>query len=73
MYSRRTMKAIQTGQITKSSRIEIIAAMHSRILQIQPYPSPYEYMVVCQRLVQCYPSLEDQIGNGIVSNLCVLL
>ncbi len=60
------MKATETGQLTKSARIEIVAAMHSRILQKQPYPSPYEYMVTCQRLIERYPTLQDKIGNGIV-------
>lgn len=70
MFSRQTMKAIETGRLTKSSRVEIISAMHDRILQIKPYPTPYEYMTVCQRLVDRFPTLQDKIGNGIVSN-CV--
>ena len=61
------MAAIKNGDILKSARVEIVAAMYTRMLQHNSYPSPYEYKVACQRLVHKYRTLEDKIGNGIVS------
>ena len=60
------MKAIETGRLTKSARVEVISALYSRMLQIKPDPSPYEYTVACQRLIEHFPTLRDKLGNGIV-------
>ena len=64
-FSSKTMAAIHRGQITKAVRIEIIAAMHTRMLQHTLYPTANEYRTACQRLVDKYPV--DKLGNKIVS------
>lgn len=66
-FSSKTMAAIHRGQITKAVRIEIIAAMHTRMLQHTLYPTANEYRTACQRLVDKYPVLADKLGNKIVS------
>ena len=66
-FSFKTMEAITTGIITKNARIEIINAMHTRMLQYVDYPTPEQYKIVCWKLVQKYTTLQDKIGTGIVS------
>ena len=66
-FSSKTMAAIRRGHITKAARIEIIAAMHTRMLQHTLYPTANEYRTACQRLVDKYPVLADKLGNKIVS------
>ena len=61
------MKSIKSGEVTKAARCEIVAALHTRILQHTLYPTPSEYKTVCQKLVSIYPKLADCAGNGYVS------
>ena len=50
--------------LTKTARIEIIAALATQYTQ---YPTPYEYQTVCKKLIQMYPNIRDPVGNGYVS------
>ena len=61
------MAALKREQLTKAARIEIVAALHTRMLQYADYPTPAEYRTVCTRLVKKYPVLGDKIGTKIVS------
>ena len=67
-YSFKTMKAIRSGVVTKTARVEIIAALHTRMLQLADYPTPQDYKLVCQKLVSVYPTLGDCNGSGYVSD-----
>ena len=61
------MEAIKSGVLTKSARVEIVHAMHDRMMQHTYYPTPEEYRIACWRLIEKYKSLQDKIGTGIVS------
>ena len=54
--------------MTKTARVEIIAALHTRMLQLADYPTPQDYKLVCQKLVSVYPTLGDCNGSGYVSD-----
>lgn len=60
VFSRQTMQAIKTGKLVKNARVEIVAALYSRMIQQIPAPTPYEYRVACQRLI---PNFTRQNGN----------
>ena len=62
------MKAIRSGVVTKMARVEIIAALHTRMLQLADYPTPQDYKLVCQKLVSVYPTLGDCNASGYVSD-----
>ena len=53
--------------LTKTARVEIIAALATRMVQYTRYPTPYEYQTVCKKLIQTYPNIQDPVGNGYVS------
>ena len=50
-FSVATTAAVRKGQLTKNGRTDLVAAMHTRMLQFQMYPTPYEYRTACMRLV----------------------
>lgn len=54
--------------MTKTARVEIVAALHTRMLQHTDYPTPQDYKLVCQKLVSVYPVLADCNGSGYVSD-----
>lgn len=66
-FSFKTMKAIETGEMTKTARVEVVAALHTRMLQHSEYPTPQDYKLVCQKLIGVYPTLSDCNGSGYVS------
>ena len=66
-FSYTTKQAIKTGVVTKASRIEIISAMATRVVQQTRTPTPVEYQTLCRKLVLTYPTLQDPFGNGYVS------
>ena len=66
-FSFHTNEAIKTGVLTKSSRVEIIGALATRVLQYTRTPIPLEYQTVCKKLIEKYPTLQDPVGNGYVS------
>ena len=53
--------------LTKTARVEIIAALATHMVQYTRYPTPYEYQTVCKKLIQAYPNIQDPVGNGYVS------
>ena len=74
VFSAKTMKILRSGEaVTKNARIEIVAALHTRMLQFQEKPSPFEYRTVCKRLVEKYPALQDQSDSGYVSDYCAFV
>lgn len=69
-FSASTMKGLNDPNgISSTSRIEIIDALYTRMIQHRSYPTPYEYSVVCYRLVERFPTLQDSVGSGIVSEI----
>ena len=66
-YSKRTMEAIESGELTKSVRIDIINVLALKVFQYTSNPTSEEYTSVCIRLITAYPVLKDTIGNGYVS------
>ena len=61
------MKAIQQGVPTKASQTEIVNAMHSRMIQYNTRPTPFEYKTACDRLVTRHSSLKDRTASEYVS------
>ena len=55
------------GEVTKSTRTEIITAVAFQMYACTQYPTPEEYTAVCNGLIEKYPILKDTIGTGIVS------
>ena len=67
-FSNRTEEAIKNGQLTKKARTEIVQALSSSILVHTKEPSSVQYNTVCQKLIQKFPTLKDEIGaTGYVS------
>ena len=58
------MGGISNGDVVKSSRSEIVNALHSRMLQFKDFPSSLEYKKACERLVEKYPVLADKSSSG---------
>lgn len=74
VFSRKTMDILSSGKaVTKNARIEIVAAIFTRMLQYKEKPTPFEYRTVCKRLVEKYPALQDQSDSGYVSSFCTLI
>ena len=73
LFSRTTMHALATKVITKSARIEIVAAIAFHVYTHTQYPTSQEYTEVCEKLVQKYPVLKDTVGNGYVSTIITIL
>lgn len=74
-YSSSTMKDLNNpnnAAVSTTSRIEIIAALHNRMLQFCEYPTSYEYNTACQRLITTFPILKDIRGTGYVSQQLVV-
>jgi hypothetical protein len=68
-FTKKTMRAISTGDVGKSPRSEIVSALHSRMLQFKDFPTSFEYKKACERLVEKYPVLVDKSSSGYVSCL----
>lgn len=61
-FSNRTEEAMKTGQLTKRNRIEIVQALSSAIMLHTKIPSSVQYNTVCQKLIEKFPVLKDEIG-----------
>lgn len=61
------MAALESGEIIKAVRTEIINAVALQLFQYTTLPMPEEYTGVCVKLITAYPVLKDTIGNGYVS------
>ena len=74
VFSRKTMDILSSGKaVTKNTRIEIVAAIFTWLLQYKEKPTPFEYRTVCKRLVEKYPALQDQSDSGYISSFCTLM
>ncbi len=70
-FTNKTMKCLEDVCISSTARSEIIASLHTRILQYTDFPSPLEYRTSCRRLVEKYPCLVDKTESGYVSNIII--
>jgi hypothetical protein len=52
---------------TKAVRIEIVGILTNAIMMHTRFPKSEEYNMVCLKLIERYPKLQDTIGNGYVS------
>ena len=60
--------------MSKTTRIEIINALYSRMIQHIEYPTTEDYKVACWRLVNKFEVMKDSIGlSGIVRMLLVFI
>ena len=53
--------------LSKAVRIEIVAVLANLMMIQTRFPKSEDYNIVCQKLVERYPRLQDVIGNGYVS------
>lgn len=61
------MSALQRGVITRAARIDIVSAMHTVMMQYEPYPTSYIYQTACKRLLAKFPLIKDKTASGFVS------
>lgn len=67
-FSTRTEEAITRGLLTKGARIEIIQSIAAAMMVHTKNPTSIQYNLVCQKLIEKYPTLKDTIGTtGYVS------
>ena len=66
-FSKPTIRALDSGELTKSSRVEVVAAIAHQIIQETWYPKSKEYDLICEKLIAKYPNVKDSIGSGYVS------
>ena len=59
--------------VTKNSKTEIVGALYTRMLQFNENPTPFEYRMICKRLVEKHPTLQDLSDSGYVSCYNTLL
>ena len=69
-FSRHCMEDIQSKEVKKSTRTEIIHTIAQLVWMQTNFPTSTEYTEVCRKLVSCHPVLKDAIGNEIVSFVC---
>ncbi len=68
MFSIRTEDTLKTGVLTKRVRTEIVQALSSSILVHTKNPTGAQYNYICQKLIDKFPVLKDDIGStGYVS------
>lgn len=65
-FSSATSKAIETGILTKNSRVEIVHSLSTLILMHTSRPTPHDLDTISRRLVQKYPKLRDTVDSGYV-------
>ena len=67
-FSSKTEKAISTGVLLKKHRIEIVQALSTSMLVYTKCPTGEHYNKVCEKLIEKYPTMKDEIGtSGYVS------
>jgi hypothetical protein len=72
VFSTPTMKFLlgeeqEVFLFTKAVRIEIVGILTNAIMMHTRFPKSEEYNMVCLKLIERYPKLQDTIGNGYVS------
>ena len=65
-FSSLTTKAIETGILTKSARVEIVHSLSTLILMHTSRPTPHDMDTISRRLVAKYPKLWDTVDSGYV-------
>ena len=65
-FSKPTIRAVDSGELSKSSRVEVVAAIAHQIIQKTWYPKSKEYNLICEKLISKYPNVKDSIGSGYV-------
>ena len=66
-FSTPTNKAIQTGVLTKSARVEIVHSVATLMLMHTSRPTPHDLDTISRRLVEKHPKLRDTVDKGYVS------
>lgn len=60
-------EAIETGIVSSVVRRRIIGVISKLVIAKTLYPTPEQYITVCNLLITKYPKLRDDVGTGIVS------
>lgn len=63
-FSTKTEEALRTGHITKSVRTEIVQSLSAGIMLFTKQPTPVQYNTVCQKLVDKYSILKDDVTDS---------
>lgn len=72
-FSGAVKDAIKTGVVTSIARREIVQVLRTYITKETRYPTGEQYVTVCQKLIEKFPSLKDTEGDSpYVSNECYL-
>lgn len=66
-FSPSTMKCVKEKHLTKKSRLEIVNAVYSRMIDYAEYPTSEQYTTVCWRMIEQFEELRDKARSGIVS------
>ena len=66
-FSTPTTKAIETGVLTKSARVEIVHSVATLMLMHTSRPTPHDLDTV-SRLIEKHPKLRDTVDKGYVSS-----
>ena len=66
-FSKETADAIESGVLTRKTRIEIHNSLATLILVHTCRPTSNDRKIVCRRLIEKYPSLRDSSPSGYVS------
>ena len=69
-FSTPTTKAIESGVLTKNSRVEIVDSLATFMLIHTSRPTPQDFTTISRRLIEKYPKLRDAVDNGYVSHCC---
>ena len=73
-FSTPTTKAVETGVLTKSARVEIVHSVATLMLM---HTTPHDLDTISRRLIEKHPKLRDTVDKGYVSTfmpniICVM-
>ena len=71
-FSTPTTKAIETGILTKSARVEIVHSLSTLMLMHTSRPMPHDLDTVSRRLIEKHPTLRDTVDKGYVRTTCTV-
>ena len=63
-FSWSVQKAIDTGVISSKARREIVQVLRTLISRYTKYPTSDQYTIICQKLVEKFPHLQDSVGSN---------
>ena len=67
-FSTSTEEALKSGKLTRPNRTEIVQALSTAMLVYTKVPTKEQYNTVCQKLIERFPVLKDDVGTtGYVS------